>query len=60
MTKAFKRKIINQRNVATRKYWYRLRDCVDHAVIERCPVEYIGRTASLDLDNWETVKRLPL
>ena len=58
MTKTLERKIINQRSVTTRKYCYRLRDCLDHAVIERCPVEYIGHTSILDLDSWETVKRL--
>ena len=56
MTREFERKIINQRDVVTRKYWYRLREVWGYAVIERCAVERIGRTSSLDLDNWETLK----
>lgn len=53
MTKTFKDRVMREMTVDTRKYRYSVKDCGDHAEIQRIPLEYLDTTAVYD--GWETV-----
>lgn len=53
MTNTFKARVMKELTVETRNYRYNVKDCGDHAEIQRIPLEYLDATAAYD--GWETV-----
>lgn len=53
MTNTFKARVMKELTVDTRTYRYNVKDCGDHAEIQRIPLKYLNTTAAYD--GWETV-----
>lgn len=56
ITPNFRKRILDERCVETRKYRYIIAKEDQHVVIERLPLELIGTTKALD--SWEIVEIL--
>lgn len=54
MKKEFIEKIMRERIVDTKNYRYAVKECGDHAEIQRIPASKLDTTATLN--DWETVK----
>lgn len=54
MTKAFEKKVIEEKIVDTKNYRYVYNVYADHAEIKRLPIDYLDTTGALN--GWETVK----
>lgn len=54
MTKDFEARIMRERIVDTKLYRYIVKECGDHAEIQRLPLRDLDTTAAID--SWQTVK----
>lgn len=53
MTEKFRKRVLNEIIVDTKKYRYINEKTMENDIIKRCPIKYIGTTKALD--PWEII-----